>query len=388
LSNNQLRLAIFDQDVCIQTDSTEYLDLLRKTYSHFLTDKSNPKGQVPFTVSFYLGQANLSGQPQFIINGEEMQFENQKLLQSEYVHALIISSLYSQVTSHYLHHAAALSFKEKGIIIAADSGYGKTTLTLALVQRGFRFLSDEIAALGRSDGLIYAFPRGLHIREKTFNLLKLPVPVEKASRWFSKYLIDIEDIFPGMIGGPASISYIFVLKSGSNPKPDSSNSHEFKAVVSHTNPVFLKQVHEHSEVTGVQVSEDEEYPCLIVQTTNKMKVIPFLEDLCYQQGIIILDMIIREYEITDFSQTIKCERISKSQAALELLRRFLGGYKTALLNSENCQDSTKLLFDLASMLGNADCYQITVGPLKEMIDVISSLVCSETVGNSLRTKSQ
>jgi hypothetical protein len=388
LSNNQLKLSVFDQDVCIQTDSTDYLELFRKTYSHFLVDQSNAKGQVPFKVSFSLAQDNLSGQPRLIINGEEKQFEDQKLLRSEYVHALIISSLYSHVRSHYIHHAAALSFKEKGVILTADSGYGKTTLTLALVKQGFRFLSDEIAALGRRDGLIYPFPRGLHIRGKTFNLLDLPVPTEKASRWFGKYLLDIEDIFPGMIGEPASISHIFVLKNGSNQKTDSSNFSRFKAVVSHTNPPFLQQVYKHPEITDVQVSEKDGYPCLIVQTTRRMKVIPFLENLCYQQGIIILDLMIKEDEIPDFSPTVKCERISKSQAAHELLCRFLGGYKTAILNSENCQDSTKLLFDLASLLGKSDCYQITVGPLKEMVEVISNLVCNETSSNSHGMKSQ
>jgi hypothetical protein len=383
VSYNQLRLSFFDQDVCIQSDLNDYLELLRKTYNHFLVDQPNTEGQIPFNVFFSLEQDNHYDQPRLIINGEEKKFCDQGLLQSEYIHALILSSLCSQVCSHYLHHAAALAFKEKGIILTGDSGYGKTTLTLALVQRGFHFLSDEIAALGRRDGLIYPFPRGLHIRKKTFNLLNLPVPVEKTSRWFSKYLIDIEEIFPGMIGGPTSISYVFVLKNGNNPKPDSSNSHEFKAVVSHTNPAFLQQVHEHSEITGIQVNEEEEYPCLIVQTAHRMNVIPFLEDLCCQQGIIILDLIIREDEIPNFSPMIKCERISKSQAALELLRRFLGGYKTAILNSENCQDSTRLLFELASMLVNADCYQITIGPLKEMVDLITNMVCNETVSDSL-----
>ena len=388
LSNNELRLSIFDQAVSIKTDATDYLELLRKTYSHFIVDQPNIQGQVPFNVSFSLKEDNLCGQPRLIINGEEKQFKDLRLEQSEYIHALIFSSLFAQVSSHYLHHAATLSFREKGIILTADSGYGKTTLTLALVQQGFRFLSDEIAALGRRDGLIYPFPRGLHIREKTLKLLDLPVPVEKASSWFSKYLIDIEDVFPGMIGGPASISYIFVLKNGSNPSPDSSNSHEFKAVLSRTNPYFLQQLHEHSEVTGVLVSEEGAYPCLIVQTAHRMKVIPFLEDLCCQQGIIILDMIIREDGIPDFSPTIRCERISKSQAALALLRRFLGGYKTALLDPDNYQDSTRILFEIASLLENTECYQITLGPLTEMVNVITNLVCKERINNSIGMKCQ
>ena len=157
----------------------------------------------------------------------------------------------------------------------------------------------------------------------------------------------------------------------------SSNFHEFKAVISHTNPGFLQKVYDISEINGLQISKDHEYPCIIVQTAHAMKVIPFFEDLCYREGINILDLIKREGEIPDFSPTIKCERITKSQAAHELLRRFLGGHKTVLLNSENGQGSTRLLFELTSLLGNAECYQITLGPIKEMVDVLYR-VCKET----------
>jgi hypothetical protein len=225
--------------------------------------------------------------------------------------------------------------------------------------------------------LIYPFPRGLHIREETLNLLDLRLPIEKTSRWFGKYLVDIEDIFPGMIGKPTHISNVFVLKNGEKPELDSSNPNEVSVIVSHTNPIFLQQIHNHPEVTGVRVNEEGEYPYLIVQTAHKIKLIPFLEELCDQHGIMILDLIKREDKIPDFSPKINCERISKSQAALELLRRFLGGYKSALLRSENCQDSTRLLFELTSLLGNTECYQITIGPLKEMVDVIVNLVQGE-----------
>ena len=340
-------------------------------------DRQNSNGCDSFNVSFSLEQDNHSGYTKLIINGEEKQIGEQRLLGTEYIHALILSTLYSQVKSHYLHHAAALSCEGKGVIITADSGYGKTTLTLALVQRGFRFLSDEIAALGRSDGNIYPFPRGLHIWEETLNMLSLPPSVKNASRWFDRYLVDIEDIFPGMISSPAHVSYIFVLKNGNTQNPNTSGSNGFRTVISHTNPIFIQHIHDHPGINEIQIVEEEGYPCLNIQTNCRMKVIPFVEDLCNQHGIIILDLIKREDEIPDFSPTVKCERISRSQAAIELLRRFLGGQKAALLNSATSSGSTQFLFELTSLIENADCYQLTIGPLKDMVDVISDLVCSE-----------
>jgi hypothetical protein len=376
MSNNLLRLSILDQDVCIQTDSADYLKLLREKYRHFMVDKTKSGGQTPFYVSFFLEQNGHHARPGLMINSEEMQLEDPSLLRSEFIHGLIFSSLYSNVRSHYLHHAAALSFHNKGIILTGDSGYGKTTLTLGLVQQGFRFLSDEIAALGRKDGLLYPFPRGLHLREETLNLLDLPLSPEKASRWFGKYLIDLEDLFPGMIGGPAKISYIFVLKNANQEQPKASNSQEIKAVLSHTTSAFLQRVKQHPEIRAIQVGEEHGYPCLSIQPASRIKAIPIFEEICSQNCIMILDLIKREDPGAQFSHTAGCQGISKSQAALELLRRFVGGHKTALLSSADHPDSTSLLFELATLIGNAECYEISVGPLHETLEIITKLVCS------------
>jgi hypothetical protein len=384
MSVDQLWLSVFDQDVCIQTDSAIYSELLKKTYSHFLTKRPDPERQVSFNDFFNHDNA---GGPCIIINGQEKHLYNPELLRSEYIHALILNSIYANISSHYLHHAAALSYKDDGMILTADSGYGKTTLTLALVQQGFRFLSDEIAAIGRKDGMVYPYPRGLHIRKETLQMLDLSLPLEKAARWFGKYLVDIDDIFPGMIGSPVKISQIFVLKND-GARLNSSYPHEFRAVIDHTNPVFLRQINDNPDIIHVQESVENGYPCLVVDTVHRMKVVSFFEELCSQHGIVLLDLVKREEQMPGFAPSVECQKIPRSQAALELLRRFLGGHKTALLGAENDQDSTRLLYDLASLIKEADCYQLTVGPLKEMVDVISNIVRSEKKKNYSENKVQ
>jgi len=381
---DQLWISVFDQDVCIQTDSTIYSELLQMTYSHFLTNRPDLDRQASFNDFFNRDNA---GGPCFIINGQERHLHNPELLRSEYIHALILNSIYANISSHYLHHAAALSNKDEGMILTADSGYGKTTLTLALVQKGFRFLSDEIAAIGRKDGMIYPYPRGLHIRKETLQLLDISLPEEKTARWFGKYLVDIDDIFPGMIGSPVKISHIIVLKSD-GARLNSSSPHEFRAVIDHTDPVFLRQINDHPDIIHVQESVENGYPCLVVETARRMKVVSFFEELCSQHGIVLLDLVKREEQMPEFAPSVECQKISRSQAALELLRRFLGGHKTALLDAENNQDSTRLLYDLASLIKDADCYQLTVGPLKEMVDLISDIVYSGKKQNYSENKVQ
>jgi hypothetical protein len=44
-------------------------------------------------------------------------------------------------------HGSALSLNDKEIIITGHSGAGKSTLTAALINKGYSFLADDIAAL-------------------------------------------------------------------------------------------------------------------------------------------------------------------------------------------------------------------------------------------------
>jgi len=83
---------------------------------------------------------------------------------SSLAHGIILRNTFARIRSHLLFHAAALSCGGKGVIVAADSYCGKTTLTLALVRHGFKFLSDDVAALGLNNGQLTPYPRCLIVR--------------------------------------------------------------------------------------------------------------------------------------------------------------------------------------------------------------------------------
>ena len=87
-------------------------------------------------------------------------------------YGVILRHTLAQVSSHLLFHAASLSYQGKGIILAADSGCGKTTLALALVRQGFKFLSDEVAALAFPTGELAPYPRCLWVRAGTYQLFQ------------------------------------------------------------------------------------------------------------------------------------------------------------------------------------------------------------------------
>jgi HprK-related kinase A len=74
---------------------------------------------------------------------------------------------------HYLIiHSAIIEKDGYGLIMPGTPGSGKSTLCAALVNRGWRLLSDEMALLSLADGLIYPSPRPVSLKNKSINIIK------------------------------------------------------------------------------------------------------------------------------------------------------------------------------------------------------------------------
>lgn len=62
-------------------------------------------------------------------------------------------------------HCAAVAREGRGVLISARSGTGKTTLTAALLARGWSYSSDESVALDADGPSVSAFPKPLMIKD-------------------------------------------------------------------------------------------------------------------------------------------------------------------------------------------------------------------------------
>ena len=75
-------------------------------------------------------------------------------------------------------HAGVVAFRGKAVVIPGRSFHGKTSLTLALVQRGAIYYSDEYAILD-ADGFLQPFPKMLSVRGEIDDRTQIDYPVEK-----------------------------------------------------------------------------------------------------------------------------------------------------------------------------------------------------------------
>ena len=71
-------------------------------------------------------------------------------------------------------HAAAVEWHGAAIVLAADSGSGKSTTTWALLHHGVRYLSDELAAIDPQTLQVSGYPHALCLKQPPPSPYDLP----------------------------------------------------------------------------------------------------------------------------------------------------------------------------------------------------------------------
>lgn len=69
-------------------------------------------------------------------------------------------------------HAAAIEKNGRGFIFPGVPGSGKSTLCAAMVSRGWRLLSDEMAMISLDDGLIWPIPRPVSLKNASIEIIR------------------------------------------------------------------------------------------------------------------------------------------------------------------------------------------------------------------------
>jgi hypothetical protein len=376
---HQIRLHFFDLDALIRSDSSAYIHLFSQMYRRFRADSTTPLNRPPVEFVVLTGSDNPWGQPTMLLDGEVRHLSNPRLLRA-YTYDGVLNAIVAGVRSHFLIHAGVVSNGRAGIVLAADGGHGKTTLILELIRRGWKFLSDEMAALGRADGRVHPFPRSLRIRPGTLELTGFADAAAGAPEWLGKLLLDIEEIQPGNPGEAAEISHIVILQDPDAPTNQNLEGpeREMGVLVDHIDGALLAAVRRIEDVTEVHPDVERGYPTLRVRAAHRMSVLAQIETLCQEQQVLVLDVSKRAETQPAFDRPARLEAISQSRAVMELLRRFQGGHKSALLQEEFGGSSAHLFLELATLVGQANCHHLFVGPLSEMADLVCDLVNQPT----------
>jgi len=105
-------------------------------------------------------------------------------------------------------HAGVVSCPTGTVVVPGSSGLGKSTLTAALVQAGFGYLSDEVLAIPRTGGLPARFARPIAVGPESWTVLGLDPALRPAAG--DERLIEPERL--GRLAEPAPIRHILLAE--------------------------------------------------------------------------------------------------------------------------------------------------------------------------------
>jgi hypothetical protein len=124
-------------------------------------------------------------------------------------------------------HAAVLSKSGTTIVVPGESGAGKTTLTIALLQAGWAYASDEAFALDWDAATSRAYPRPLGASDWTAGELSAPAGVRGVGERFLR----ASDHGASVAGDGYHVDHVLLLdRSAPVEHPVAANIHRAEAL--------------------------------------------------------------------------------------------------------------------------------------------------------------
>jgi hypothetical protein len=348
LAMNNATYRFFDAPFTVETDDASFLARFDHAYRRFraAADPDAP-----------LYRVRLADRPELDLAGETWRSADPAAL-ALYAYNAILAAATARVCSHFLFHAAAVTTPSgAGIMLAGAAGLGKTTLTLALLRRGCRFYSDDVAAVGGADGLLYPFPRSLGVRVA-------------AGRPGEKRLLALEA--PGLADclahAPSPPHVLFLLADrASSPQPASR-----LIVLDRVTEPFLADLTTLPWVRAATRLSVGLYPVVEIELAAGAGCAfePAIQTLCRRHDLLLFDVADDRAAPPDFSLAPRLIRLAPAEATAGLLRHLKGGQASALLAGRFVGSAARLYMALATLLGRMTCYRLEVGQLAASVALI------------------
>lgn len=275
------------------------------------------------------------------------------------VAARMLEAAGNGVEDRYLFHAAALARGGNGLILAGESGFGKSTLTLGLVQRGWQFLSDEIAAVDARDGRLLPFPKALELRPDTAARFSVE-PTGTHSR-AGKQLCDVTRAFPGCLGEPCALRAVVFLDGGMPARPEKPG----RAVRIRTHDrddAVLPEIARLEGVAHARWEEDQGGPTLVLDADPLHLRGWEIEDVLGRRGLLVMSSSFDEAPPLDFDLAPQLEALATHTGVAALLARFRGSRAVARL-VEQRGGFGGLFLSLVDLFRGARFYRLSAGRL-------------------------
>lgn len=168
----------------IQTGNKKLADLCSQLYPN---SRSRHNRYTDITYSLKMRNDNVTGTVYEIhVDGKNKYQTNIKSELFSTIEWMITCNALSHLQEFFQLHAGAVIKRGKIILLPANHGQGKTTLTLSLAQNNYRSLSDDIVLIEPKTTRIIPFPRSFLIKDKSIKSLAESHLIDKKSGYYCK----------------------------------------------------------------------------------------------------------------------------------------------------------------------------------------------------------
>jgi len=260
---------------------------------------------------------------------------------------------------------------------------------MELLRRGFQFLSDDTAAVGARDYRIYPLPFPIKMHENGMNLfqeamssrfISAPMVGDEGKQYIIKELPDIAQTpfhFDCLIclypKGDFHTSSGCEQGWGLNMQRGEQKGSTY-AIIDNKDEEMVKELGKNTWIKEVKVSPAGNFYKIEIVWEGKRFRFSELEDICFRYNISLFTASYERSEMADYQLSPLMERISNSEVALELLKRFRGGITSASLHEELKTNPGLFLMKMGELGKDIQGYSLSAGRLREMADRVCDLV--------------
>jgi len=290
-----------------------------------------------------------------------------------------LTTVFARIGRHALLHAAAVERTGTvGILIAAPAGHGKSSVTMELIRRGYRFLGDDYAPVDLETGTVSPYPRTVGVVPGG----SAPIPDQvrgvvddpATPRLFGKSLVDPGRAFGEavMATEPVPLRDVIVLTS----ELESSGGPERTWLDVWVRAESARRLRDAVEtLDGVDMVEAREGPAVHAwrlsleharQPTAALS--PILED----EAVLYTEKFWGARP--GFEGAPEAHSMERMATAIHLGREMLNRRRGCRFVDRYEGDVARLFVDLVGSLTAARCWRVRVGRFADTIDLVESLV--------------
>ncbi len=358
----------FDRIVVVESDNQAVADVLDAVYDRQRLPHLPPTA-VPVVVSVTTGATGAT-----IAVGDRTVRVPDATQVAHYAHLVLVNAAAAMTENLLVLHAGAVAHHDQAAVLVGASGWGKTTLTMELVRRGWRLLTDDFAPVTR-EGVVEPFVRRVNVTERSMALLGLSDPgsaprlvgFDRAPKW----MLNIDQVFPNRVAEPARLAAVFLL--GPPPAPGVPSAPDrWLLRVDHVPPGFQTALAELPDVVAVQRLELDGPPTLAVDAVPGSRLVAPLDAICAGHDVSVLWAGRGNSRRPDFGGAPELAALPAAEALPVLLSHALSLSGRRFLAGSRPSDAFQALAHLQQALAasGAVLYRLTPGRLDATADVV------------------